>query len=376
MAVRNTYPIYRFSDVRVLLNVGTLLVAICAVLVALRFASRIVRQQRLGADDWCSLVALSGVIQLIVHCYLWALWGMGMHMAEIGIPNVSANFKVLVAFEFVYGLSIAAVKCSYLAFYLRVFPQKRFQTAVYWCLGLIVAIFIANALQIFLICRPVAGNWDPLIPGLVCGSRPISFAIIGALNMVTDLIIILLPLPLVLGLQMDRRTKWGLCLMFGLGFSITAVSIIRMLVMLHLDFYDMTYSMQPSAAWTVLETTISIINSCIPMLRPILMHAVARVRKHVPCSNKTGSKSAGALSSEGGFSLHGFKSGKRNGVGGEGDFDRISDKTATSKKGGKKEVGIDTMIDEELRRDVEAGRVDTTTAGWEDGGSERRILHG
>lgn len=52
--------------------------------------------------------------------------------------------------------------------------------------------------------------------------------------------------------------------------SVTAITIIRINVLLHVDFTDLSYSMHDAAFWSVAEPAIAIINCCIATLRPLL----------------------------------------------------------------------------------------------------------
>lgn len=63
-----------------------------------------------------------------------------------------------------------------------------------WALGTIMAGC--------LICRPFAMNWDQTIPGGHCGNQVLSFTVTGILNLVTDLMVLTLPLPYLYKLQM------------------------------------------------------------------------------------------------------------------------------------------------------------------------------
>lgn len=68
----------------------------------------------------------------------------------------------------------------------------------------------------FLTCRPLAKYWNPLRPG-IC-ENPIESAIaLSSCNVAIDLIIVLLPMPLVWGLHMATRRKVELTIVFALG---------------------------------------------------------------------------------------------------------------------------------------------------------------
>lgn len=81
----------------------------------------------------------------------------------------------------------------------------------------VIAFGIAVVISDFLTCRPLSKAWNPLQPG-VC-ENPVNSAIaLSSCNMATDLIIILLPMPMIWGLQMATRRKIELTVVFALGF--------------------------------------------------------------------------------------------------------------------------------------------------------------
>jgi hypothetical protein len=83
-------------------------------------------------------------------------------------------------------------------------------------LALVVAWYIANIFQVFFICKPFQSNWDVTITA-ICGNRPAAYTAIGAINMITDFVIMILPIPFVRQLHMPLSSKVGLCLIFMIG---------------------------------------------------------------------------------------------------------------------------------------------------------------
>jgi hypothetical protein len=51
---------------------------------------------------------------------------------------------------------------------------------------------------------------------------------------------------------------------------VTAITIVRINVLLNVDFNDLSYSMHDAAFWSVAEPAVAIINCCIATLRPII----------------------------------------------------------------------------------------------------------
>jgi hypothetical protein len=119
--------------------------------------------------------------------------------------------------ETVYALSMGTIKISILLFFLRIFITKPFRIAAW--IGMAVAVLwgVSVVVEGFLLCRPLAFNWDQTIPGGKCGDRNAAFVAAGALNMITDLGIMVLPLPFIWALQMSNSNKVALSTVFLLG---------------------------------------------------------------------------------------------------------------------------------------------------------------
>ena len=93
---------------------------------------------------------------------------------------------------------------------------KVFRYTTYVVMAFVLSFGIGLILQAFLICRPFAKNWDPLLPG-TCGSSTAVFLAGGIINIVIDLTMIILPMPLVWQLQMSQQRKSALSAVFALG---------------------------------------------------------------------------------------------------------------------------------------------------------------
>jgi hypothetical protein len=119
--------------------------------------------------------------------------------------------------ETVYAFSMVTVKMYILLFFLRIFITKPFRLAAWVGMAISVMWGMSVILEGFLLCRPLAFNWDQTIPGGVCGDRNAAFVAAGASNMITDVGIMILPLPFVWSLQMSSSNKVALSTVFFLG---------------------------------------------------------------------------------------------------------------------------------------------------------------
>lgn len=68
----------------------------------------------------------------------------------------------------------------------------------------------------FLICRPVAKNWDPTVHG-TCGNRIAGYTAVSVVNVVVDCLMLILPLPMIYNLQTKPGYKLGLSAIFSIG---------------------------------------------------------------------------------------------------------------------------------------------------------------
>jgi hypothetical protein len=83
-------------------------------------------------------------------------------------------------------------------------------------MALTSAYFIMVFLEAFLLCTPVQFNWNKSIDG-TCANEQMAFLSAGIINLLIDLIVVLLPMPMLWNLQMGLPKKIGLSAMFGIG---------------------------------------------------------------------------------------------------------------------------------------------------------------
>jgi hypothetical protein len=82
--------------------------------------------------------------------------------------------------------------------------------------GLIIAWNVGDVIGGFLICRPLARNWDFTVPG-TCGSQPKYYFAMGMINIITDVFLLALPMPYLYRLKMPMRKKLMAAAMLSVG---------------------------------------------------------------------------------------------------------------------------------------------------------------
>lgn len=126
--------------------------------------------------------------------------------------------KTALAADVLWGTANTLFRISIVNFYMTIFrSNKVFHRVAYAVMAFVIAFGIAIAVSDFLTCRPLAKYWDPLLSG-VCEDPIASIVALSSCNVATDLIIVLLPMPMVWGLQMPIQRKVELTIVFALGF--------------------------------------------------------------------------------------------------------------------------------------------------------------
>ncbi|KAG8411050.1 hypothetical protein J3458_016161 [Metarhizium acridum] len=106
-----------------------------------------------------------------------------------------------------------------------------------------------------------------------CDVDPAKFLYANAIpTIVTDLVMVMLPVPYVWGLQLPRIQKIALGCVFLAGGFVTIVSIVRFYYLLSLDLEDpdITWNFVTVGIWSFVEGNTAIVCACLPFLRPVI----------------------------------------------------------------------------------------------------------
>lgn len=119
----------------------------------------------------------------------------------------------------IYSPTILAAKLTILLQLIRIFaPSKRglvyrlFQSLIW----LNACFYIANVLSVIFQCSPIDKAWLASTPGS-CVDTNLNLVITGSINVISDVLILLLPLWTIWHLELPVRAKLGVSVAFGAG---------------------------------------------------------------------------------------------------------------------------------------------------------------
>ncbi|ROV99543.1 hypothetical protein VMCG_06338 [Cytospora schulzeri] len=243
--------------------------------VGLRLLARRMSNRKVDASDYMIIAACITVVAyqgLNISCILAA--GGGYHVAELGTRfGLQAGprmfIQMILAQQIIWAVSLGLSKLSILTLYSKVFSVDYFVIASRVTAVVIILWMLVVILGSILICQPVAFNWDQSLNGH-CGNAVALWLSHGVLNIVTDLVVLLLPMPYMYSLEMALYKKLVLMVTFSLGLLVVIISAIRLYSLVHVDMADVTYTVPMPIMWSALEPCLAITLACVPLLRPLL----------------------------------------------------------------------------------------------------------
>ncbi|KAJ5825662.1 hypothetical protein N7474_002800 [Penicillium riverlandense] len=116
-------------------------------------------------------------------------------------------------------------------------------------------------------CVPVEKFWNPDTPGFCLDKEALWFSN-SAVHILTDLLILIYPMPVLQSLQLPKKQKLALMGVFALGGFVMITSILRLKSLLVISkSTDPTYDNVGAATWSAVECNVAIICACLPGTR-------------------------------------------------------------------------------------------------------------
>ncbi|KAL7623494.1 hypothetical protein AAE478_007176 [Parahypoxylon ruwenzoriense] len=188
-----------------------------------------------------------------------------MDLEEQTVITFMKNLYISVLF---WLIGVFGVKVGILLFYWRVFHTKVFRLSVLAVGGFSLGIFISNFFVYAFQCTPIDSFWKSKSEDCI---EQFPFYLASAIiNVVGDITVLALPLPVVWKLHTSRRRKWSLSFVFLLGAFVCIASIFRIAGIYKIDPTDVTYSNLAGGLWGTVEVEMGFICANLPAVRPVI----------------------------------------------------------------------------------------------------------
>ncbi|MCJ1277743.1 hypothetical protein MMC21_005557 [Puttea exsequens] len=324
------------------------MMALATVAVAARLYARRLRKAALAWDDYTILAALFFTLGTAILMFVGAtMGGLGRHgeIDDTGMPVWNERLIVFLQINYVSlitgTLTIGLTKVSVILLYRRIFRgssgNRIFNFTTWFLLGTCIVWTVAFLAACVFQCHPIDSNWLELSAGK-CIDENMMYLGQAFSDSITDLMILLVPIPCVWNLHMPAKQKVAVTGMFLLGILTITASVTKLVyfyqIMLDINEGDADITcalsppfslpfllrpffrpfptpvtpkfstnlfplmpltliigrsdafapdlLSPTVYWPMIESSLGITGACLPLLKPILDSHSTRLRAIIP----------------------------------------------------------------------------------------------
>ncbi|KAK6849075.1 hypothetical protein PG995_012908 [Apiospora arundinis] len=219
-------------------------------------------------DDWACCIAWVLAEGYSVTALMMNHFGGGFHAWDLTAQDYEGFLKALYADTLVYGPNAWFTKFALLLVIARVFGTFRATRISAW---VIMVAMLCYYVPVFIIkiqvCRPINSYWDLGVKGVNVVSQRSLFVADTVMSTVSDIAVLLLPVPAIVSLRMNMAQKLKIWCMLGLGGIATMASIVRMVIVMKLQkSNDQSVDFVRFNLLGTAEVTIGVVCACLPAL--------------------------------------------------------------------------------------------------------------
>ncbi|KAL2062454.1 hypothetical protein VTL71DRAFT_6720 [Oculimacula yallundae] len=312
--------------------------------VILRFISRILIARKIWWDDWLILACVVFMIPFtVLPLYPSIGLGLGKHFYKVPPANIIVLLKLFYAVQIFYVILQTLAKVSILLLYLRIFPSQRFRLILKLAMAFMISHGLAFLFVVAFQCLPVRSIWDRELTNHCVDLQALIYAGAG-LSIFEDVAIMILPIFELKGLNLSRRKRVALGLMFALGSFACVTSIIRIkYVTSYGNTIDETWNYVDVIIWSSIETFTAVICACLMCIRPLIKKYIPSA---FPSTSNHSNKSWGQKVASGGEHSRQLSRGIELSTG-----DRSHEEAQTSQIGGHITVTTESRVSFETKRE-------------------------
>ncbi|KAK0663373.1 hypothetical protein DIS24_g1251 [Lasiodiplodia hormozganensis] len=228
---------------------------------------------RLQWDDYLMILAWAFFTMMTVCAHIVSLNGDNRAMTNEQrrlLPPAERDAKILGSKFFLCGhityvSTMWTLKLCMLLFFQRLTRGLAAEKLIKPAIAVVATTWLVEFLTLLLTCRPVSHNWQIYPdPGKLCTHEsPVWYIVQVVFNVITDAVIVPIPMPLVIKAKVSTLRKLGLVVLLGAGIFVMVAATLRVVFVLS--------NAAPSepAIWAMRECFVATFVGNAPMIRPM-----------------------------------------------------------------------------------------------------------
>ncbi|KIW01527.1 uncharacterized protein PV09_07005 [Verruconis gallopava] len=311
ISVLLTFPAPNYTDPQTqgmsLIVINAVFASLVVLAVVLRLYTRTSVKRWIGSDDVAIVVAaiftlaFNASVMLANARYYW-----NRHIWDIPLNGVASVGKIAIAAKSLFVCASVTTRLSLLCFYYRLTSDTglaKYRWVLHIAMAFNLAVFCTFLPLIIFLCTPVSAYWSLSTTGKCLDEGKTTLGA-GIVNCFADLLITVLPIPMIMQLKMPLKQRLGVAILLGLGLIVTIAGIIRTYYIWKalMDSYDETWYAYPLWICAAVEIDLAVLCACAPTIRPLIAMFTRPIISGITTKYGKGSRSGrstdlGALSS-------------------------------------------------------------------------------
>ncbi|KAI0428085.1 GPCR protein, PTH11-type [Xylaria sp. FL1042] len=229
-------PLHTSDDDKPTLLVCWWITLFCATIISLRVAGRFIRSEELFREDRTVTFAIIPLFIRMGLVHVVLLWGTNNAQFTWPLTETEKRHKsiasgLVIASRILYAATLWILKLAILDFFKRLTStiwRRSHEIALHIIRGILILTFIAVLGANLAECQPFNRYWQVLPdPGGQCRQGYVQLITMAASNILTDLVLVIFPVPIILASNMGPKRRFQLTLLFSLSLAPVATTIYR-----------------------------------------------------------------------------------------------------------------------------------------------------
>ncbi|KAI5367332.1 hypothetical protein Slin15195_G024590 [Septoria linicola] len=254
-----------------LVATGVIFTLLGAFAIVCRVLTIIQRRRKIGYDDHAMFVAYGCSLAFTIAVFVSVRWGVGLELRNVPINWGVRAVQAIYTSEIFYYVTIFCIKLSLMLLYLRLAAELRgwFYYASVILLVILVLHFMTTMTVVATQCIPIEKYWYPSTAGS-CIDITSFFYSTSIFTVITDVIMIALPIPIIWKIPRERKQKMAIMAAFLIAGGGTLASCIRLYsIKIFTQSPQPMRDAAPISTWSFIEINLGILCASSAVIKPI-----------------------------------------------------------------------------------------------------------